>query len=147
MSDVEGVVLAVGQSLPAGWTGVWWCQSVSQTLAAEYVTTFSGNNQSAALYDLWWKEQPTNQNTGFYLPSRCATGVSESHLRVRVQTYGTADRPRSQPVTETVLIGSVYSLELLTYTLLIESVYSRDNSTEVNCLFTLLIGSNQILFV
>lgn len=52
MSDVEWVILAVGQSLPAGGTGVWWCQSISQTLAAEHVTTFGGNNQSSALHDL-----------------------------------------------------------------------------------------------
>lgn len=88
------------RSLPASRTGMWWCQNISQTLAAEHMTTFSGNDQSATLHDLWRKQQPANQNVGFDLLFRCVTDVFESHL-AQVQTDGTADRPQSSPETET----------------------------------------------
>lgn len=52
MSDVEWVVLAVGQSLPAGGTRVRRRQSISQALAAEHVTTLGGHDQSAAVNNL-----------------------------------------------------------------------------------------------
>lgn len=56
MSDVEGMVLSICEFFPAGGTSVRRWQSISQTLAAEHVTTFSGDNQSATV-DYLWREQ------------------------------------------------------------------------------------------
>lgn len=93
LSDIKRVVLAMGQSLPAGGTRARWCQSISQTLAAEHMSAFGGNDQSAAIYNLQTSTvrsedriQPTIQ-----VRNRCVEG----YLTVRVQADRTANRPWS----------------------------------------------------
>lgn len=89
-SDVQRVVLAVRQSLPAGGTRVRRRQSISQTLAAEHMTTFGGHDQSAAVYNL--QTSTVQSESRMQLSMQVSRRWDDGHLTVGVQTDRTADR-------------------------------------------------------
>lgn len=52
-SDVDRVILFMGQFFPAGWTRCDISKGVSDALAAEYMTAFGRNDETSTLYNLW----------------------------------------------------------------------------------------------